>query len=53
MRMQMHWRLSPLSWLFQLKRQKKYSTTVMTCIVRNSSLKMIKLQQETFKSKKL
>jgi len=31
----------------------KVLSTAMTCTVRSSSLKMIKLQQKTFKSKKL
>ena len=49
-RMHMHWHLSPLHWLFQPERQRKYSYTVLTCTVRNSSLKIVILQKESFKS---
>jgi len=42
MRMHIHWCPLPLPWLFQLERQRKYSFTVMTCIVQNSPLKTTK-----------
>jgi len=53
MHMQMHWHLLRPPWLFQPKQQRKYSSTIMTCTVQSSPLNMIKLQQETFKLKKL
>ena len=39
-----HWHLSLLSWLFQLEQQRKYLSTVMTCIVQGLLLKTIKNQ---------
>jgi len=51
MHMHMHWRLSPLHWLFQSEPRRKYSSTTMTCIVQNSLLKIIRLQSEV-KSKR-
>jgi len=44
MRMQMYWHLSLLPWLFQLERQRKYSSTFTTCIVQDSLLKTTKSQ---------
>jgi len=52
MHMQMHWLLLSLHCLFQLEPRRKYSSTVTTCIVRSSPLKIIRLQNEAFKSKR-
>ena len=45
MRKQMHWRLSLPPWLLQPERQRKYLSTVMTCIVQDLLLKTTKSRQ--------
>ena len=46
MHMQMHWHPSPLHWLLQLERQKKYTSTTVTYATRNSPLKIVRLQKK-------
>ena len=48
-RMQIHWRPSLLHWPFQLEPQRGYSSTFVTCTVTHSSMKTVKIQEETFK----
>ena len=50
--MQTRWHPSPLHWPFQLDPRRKYSSTVATCTAANLPLKTIRLQEETFKSKR-
>jgi len=45
MHMQMHWRPSPLHWLFQPERRRKYLSTIVTCTAQNSPLKAIRLKK--------
>jgi len=52
MHMQIRLCHSPLCWPFQQEPRKKNSSTVGTCTAVNSPLKTVKLQEETFKSKK-
>jgi len=51
MYMQMHWRPSPLHWPFPSEPRRKYLSTFATCTVATSPLKIVKLQEEIFKSK--
>jgi len=50
--MRMHWHPSLPHWLFQPERQRKYSSTAMTCSVQSLPLKTTRLQSDTFKAKK-
>ena len=47
MRIQMHWRPSLLTWLFQPERQRKYLSTIMTCTVQNLPMKIIPIQRNS------
>jgi len=52
MRMQTHWRPSLLHWPFQPEPRREYLSRVVNCTIENLSLKTVKLQEETFKSKR-
>jgi len=43
---------SPLHWLFQPERQRKYLFIAVTCTAQNSTLKAIRLKKEIFKLKR-
>ena len=52
MHMYMHWRSSPLHWLFQSERRRKYLSIAVTCTAHNSPLKAVRLAKEIFKLKR-
>ena len=52
MQIQMYWRLSQLHLPFQPEPRREYLSTVVTCNIANSPLKIIKLQEKTFELKR-